>query len=63
MPIPNTLTSWVLWFYDTFIDPLIRICKDTDILGFSLFEWLLSFAVVSIAVHFIVDLFGANERN
>lgn len=60
--LPNTLSSWVVWFYDTFIAPLIDICKNIDILGYTFFEWLMSFAIVSMAIHFIKDLFGADDR-
>lgn len=60
--MPNTLTSWAVWFYDTFVDPLVHICKNTDVLGFSLFEWIISFSVISMAVGFIRALFGAENR-
>lgn len=63
MPLPNTLVSWVVWFYDTFIAPLLSLLKNTDILGYSFFEWILSFSVVALAVHFICDLFGAERNN
>lgn len=62
MDFPNTLVSWVVWFYDTFIAPLITLMKDTDILGYTFFEWVLSFTVVGIAVHFIRDLFQADRK-
>lgn len=61
MPIPDTLISWVVWFYDTFILPLINICRNTDVLGFSLFEWVMGFTVTTIAIHFLRDLFGAEN--
>lgn len=62
MSFPNTLVSWVVWFYDTFISPLIQLCKNTDVLGYSLFNWLLGFAVLSIAVNFLCDLFNSDRK-
>lgn len=63
MQFPNTVVSWVVWFYDTFIAPLIDICKNADILGYSLFEWLLGATVLTIAVNFLVDLFGYERKD
>lgn len=60
---PDTLVSWVVWFYDTFIYPLIDLCKNTDILGYSLFTWLLGISVLTIAVNFIADLFQADRKD
>lgn len=62
MPFPNTLVSWVSWFYGTFISPILAICKNTDVLGFTLFEWLMSLTVVAMAVHFIQDFFGYERK-
>lgn len=62
MDLPNTLVSWVVWFYDTFISPLVDIMKNTDILGYTFFQWALGFAVVGLAVRFIRDLFQADGK-
>lgn len=60
--MPNTVVSWVTWFYDTFIAPLIDVCKNTDILGYSFFDWLISMSVVALAIHFVRDLFCADNN-
>lgn len=57
MPFRNTLVSFVIWFNDTFIQPIIDLLKSTDILGFSFFEWLMAFSVASLAIRFILDFF------
>lgn len=62
MEQPVQLFSWVIWFYDTFMKPLLDICKNTDVLGYSLFDWLISMSVVTLAVSFIRVLFGSSAR-
>lgn len=62
LPIPNTLPSFVVFFYDTFMLPIIRLCQQTEILGYSFFEWLLGLTVVSISIHFLIDLFNSDNR-
>lgn len=51
-----------LWFYITFIDPLLDILKQTQLLGFSLFSWLFSLSLVALAVSFVRALFGSNDN-
>lgn len=63
MQFPNTVVSWVVWFYDTFIYPLIRISKSTDVLGYPLFNWIFGLSVVALAVNFIRALFVADGKD
>ncbi len=51
-----------LWFYTTLIDPLLEICKNTPVLGFSLFSWILSLSLVALGVSFVRALFGSNDN-
>lgn len=63
MDIPQTPMAWAVWFYATFIKPLVDICQSTDVLGYSLFDWLMSLGVLSLAVTVICGLFAADRRN
>ncbi len=50
-------------FYDLFIDPLLQILKDTDVLGYSLWEWLIVMCISSLAVRVVRRLFAYDTPN
>lgn len=54
-------SEFAQYFYHVFMQPLISLLKDTDIMGFSLFSWLLGLAVFSMAVGFIRAFFGHGQ--
>lgn len=60
--MPENPYDFGLWFYNTFIDPLLTVCKDTSVLGFSLFSWLLGLSVLALGVRFVRSLFAASDR-
>lgn len=57
--MPNNPADFGLWLYNTFIDPLLDLCKNTSVLGFSLFSWVLGLSVLALGVRFVRVLFGA----
>lgn len=61
--MPDNAYDFGLFFYNTFIDPLIDICKSTQIFGFSLFSWLLGLSIVALGVRFVRTLFGFNNND
>lgn len=61
--MPESPFDFGLWFYRSFIEPLLIICKDTNILGFSLFSWLLGLSVLALGVRFVRSLFGAGNND
>lgn len=60
--MPNNPFDFGLWFYNSFIAPLFDLCKNTQVLGFSLFSWLLGLTLIALGVRFVRALFGANDR-
>ncbi len=50
-----------LWFYTSFVDPLLNICKNTTVLGVSLFTWILGLGVLALGVRFVRSFFGADD--
>lgn len=57
----NNPTDFGLWFYTSFIEPLLNICKDTTVLGFSLLSWILGLSVLSLSVRFMRVFFSARD--
>lgn len=60
--MPNNPADFGLWFYNTFIQPLLELCKNTSVLGFSLFSWLLGFSVLALGVRFVRSLFSSGDN-
>ncbi len=54
----NSPENFARWFYDAFIDPLLQVLKEHDVLGYSLWEWLIVMCVSSLAVKVFQRLFA-----
>lgn len=59
----DQLGDFIANFYSFFIDPLFDILKSTDILGFSLFNWVFGFTVTSLAIRFLRHFFGSDDKD
>lgn len=57
----NTPFDFAVWFYNQFIDPLFDLMKNANILGFSLFSWIISFSLVALGVRFVRSFFDSNR--
>lgn len=62
MESSETIYDFVLNFYSFFIDPIFSILRETDLLGFPLFNWVFGLTVLSIAVRFLRDFLGSNDE-
>lgn len=60
--MPDNPFDFGLWFYNAFIAPLLDICKNTEVLGFSLFSWVLGLSVLALGVRFFRALFSAGDN-
>lgn len=58
----NTPADFAMWFYGAFMAPLISILKDTTVLGFSLFSWILSMSLIALGVRFVRVLFSSGDN-
>ena len=48
----NPVKEFVLFFYSTFIAPIFQILRDTDVLGYPLFNWVFGLTFIALAVKF-----------
>lgn len=53
--------SFAVFFYTSFIRPLIRLSQDTFVLGYPLFNWLMGLTILALAVKFYRRLFSASD--
>lgn len=58
----NTPAEFAMWFYRVFMSPIFDVLKNTVVLGFSLFSWILGLSLVALGVRFVRALFGTNDR-
>lgn len=56
----STVGDFIGYFYATFMFPLIRLLKETNVLGFSLFNWVFGFTVFSLCFFFLRRFFGSD---
>lgn len=58
----SSVPEFVQWFVSTVINPMLDMLKSVNVLGYSLFAWLIGISVVTLGIRLTLDLFEHDNK-